>query len=84
MPEKFVPFANRYPEVRILLSHLGNSCDGDVTHQVRAISMGHNGNLYTDVSSMKSILPGLIEWAAHEIGSEKSCSAQTAPCTTLA
>lgn len=70
MPEEYVAFADRYPDVRILLSHLGNGCDGDVTHQVRAISESRNGNLYTDVSSAKSILPGLVEWAVHEVGSE--------------
>lgn len=70
MPEEYVVFADRYPAVRILLSHLGNGCDGDVTHQVRAVLKGRNGNLYTDVSSVKSILPGLVEWAVREIGSD--------------
>lgn len=69
-PEAFTVYGDQYPEVKILLSHLGNNCDGDVTHQVRAIQNSKNGNLFTDTSSMKSILPGLIEWAVSEVGSE--------------
>lgn len=71
MPEAYVDFADRYPNVRVILSHLGNSYDGDVTHQVRAIQAAKHGNLYTDVSSGQSILFHLIEWAVGEIGSEK-------------
>lgn len=69
-PEAFTVYGDRYPEVKILLSHLGNNCDGDVTHHVRAIQNCKNGNLFTDTSSIKSIVPGLIEWAVSEIGSE--------------
>ena len=57
--------------MNILLSHLGNSADGDVEHQVRAILKSRHGNLYTDVSSVKSILPHLIEWAVGEVGSKQ-------------
>ena len=71
LPEDFVEYANRYPQVNILLSHLGNSADGDVEHQVRAILKSRHGNLYTDVSSVKSILPHLIEWAVGEVGSKQ-------------
>lgn len=71
VPEDFVEFADRFPEVRILLSHLGNNCDGDVTHHVRALQQCRYGNLYTDVSSVKSILFHLVEWAVSEVGVER-------------
>ena len=33
----FVPFANAYPQVRLILANIGCGWDGDFTHQVRAI-----------------------------------------------
>lgn len=71
MPEEYIEYANWYSDVTIILSHLGNGCDGEIEHQIRAISNSRHGNLYTDVSSAKSILFHLIEWAVKEIGSEK-------------
>ncbi len=69
--EDFVPWANRYPEVRLILAHIGCGWDGDVTHQVRAIQKCQHGNIFADTSSASSIIPGLIEWAAQEIGAER-------------
>ena len=73
MPMAFVPFADRYPEVRLILAHLGHceDADGDPSHQVRAIQASKHGNVYTDTSSMKSVLPGLIEWAVAQVGPER-------------
>jgi predicted TIM-barrel fold metal-dependent hydrolase len=68
--EDFVPWANRFPEVKLILAHIGCGWDGDVTHQVRAIHKGQHGNMYADTSSARSIMPGLIEWAVQEIGAE--------------
>jgi predicted TIM-barrel fold metal-dependent hydrolase len=70
MPEDFVKFANEFPDVKIIISHLGCGWDDDLTHQVRAIQKSKYGNLYTDTSSAKSITPNLIEWAVREIGAE--------------
>jgi len=69
--EDFVPWANRYPEVRLILAHIGCGWDGDVTHQVRAIQKCQHGNVFADTSSASSIIPGLIEWAVQEIGAER-------------
>ena len=69
--EDFVPWANRYPEVRLILAHIGCAWDGDVTHQVRAIQKTEHGNVFADTSSARSIMPGLIEWAVQEIGAER-------------
>src|SRR3972149_2905155 len=37
LPGDFVPFANDFPEVHLILAHLGCGWDNDPTHQVRAI-----------------------------------------------
>ena len=71
MPEELVPFADRYPQVTVIAAHLGCGSDGDPGHQVRAIKACRNGNIYTDVSSVKSILPGILEWAVEQIGPER-------------
>ncbi len=67
----FVPWANEFPEVRLILAHIGCGWDGDVTHQVRAIQQSHHGNIFADTSSAKSITPGLIEWVVSEIGEDR-------------
>lgn len=71
LPEDFVPFADEYSEMRLILAHLGNGFDGDPTHQVRAIQRAQQNNLYVDTSSANSITPKLIEWAVQEIGAER-------------
>lgn len=70
-PEDFVPFADRYPDLRLILAHLGNSDDGSVSRQVHAIRQAHNGNLYVDTSSARSMFSGLIEWAVEQIGHDR-------------
>ena len=71
MPEDMVAFADNYPEVTVIAAHLGCGSDGDPSHQVRAIKRCKNGNIYTDISSVRSILPGILEWAVEQIGAEK-------------
>ena len=72
-PDDFVPFANDFPEVTLILSHLG--CDGltgpAFDLQVRAIQAAKHGNVYTDTSSMRSLVAGLIEWAVGEVGADR-------------
>jgi len=70
-PEDFVPFADRYPGMQLILAHLGNSDDGSVSRQVEAIERGRNGNLWVDTSSARSIFSGLIEWAVERIGHDR-------------
>lgn len=69
--EDFLPFINDYPEVRLILAHIGCGWDGDLTHQVRAILHSKHRNVFADTSSARSITPGLIEWAAREVGSDR-------------
>ena len=73
LPGDFLPFAERYPESKLILAHLGNGggAAGDPTTQVRAVQDSTCGNLYVDTSSARSILPRLVEWAVSEIGADR-------------
>ena len=71
VPQEFVPFANAFPEVTLILAHLGNTCDDDRTHHVRAIQAGKHDNMFVDTSSAMNIIPGLLEWAVEQIGAER-------------
>lgn len=71
MPEDFCEFANRYPEVTTIVSHLGCGWDGDFRHQIRAVQNSKNSNVFTDTSSAQSLNCNLIEIAVSEIGSER-------------
>ncbi|MDB6094851.1 MAG: amidohydrolase 2 [Verrucomicrobia bacterium] len=73
LPADFLPFANAFPEVRLILAHLGNGA-GDHQRtdlQVRAVQASRHGNLWIDTSSSLSIMPGLIEWGVKEVGAER-------------
>src|SRR6185295_13883936 len=67
----FIPWADAFPDLRLILAHIGCGWDGDLTHQVRAIQQSRHGNVYADTSSARSIVPGLIEWAVSEVGPER-------------
>ncbi|MBL7040502.1 MAG: amidohydrolase [Pirellulaceae bacterium] len=73
LPKDFTRFADDFPEVKLILAHLGHSgatgtsCD----LQVRAILASKHGNVLTDTSSSLSITPGLIEWAVREVGADR-------------
>ena len=71
MPEHFVPFLDEFAEVRLILAHIGCTCDADPTHQVRAVQLSRHGNIYADTSSAQSMLSGIIEYAVKEAGPEK-------------
>jgi len=70
LPMDFVRFADAFPKVNLIISHLGCGWDGDLSHQVRAITASKSGNIYTDTSSARSITPRLLEWAVGEVGAE--------------
>src|SRR5205823_5921056 len=71
LAEDFILWSDEFPEVRLILAHIGCGHDGDVTHQVRAIQQSKRGNVYADTSSARSIVPGLIEWAVREVGVDR-------------
>lgn len=66
-----VNWSNRFPEMQLILAHIGCGWDGDFSHQVRGIQQSRHGNVYADTSSARSITPNLIEWAVKEVGAEK-------------
>ncbi len=71
VPADFVPFADEFPEVSLILAHIGCGYDGEPGRQVRAIQQSRRGNIYADTSSAMSIMPRLIEWAVREAGVER-------------
>lgn len=75
----FIPWANEFPEMRLILAHIGCGWDGDLTHQVRAIQDSRHGNVFADTSSARSITPGLIEWAVGEVGADRVLFGTDAP-----
>ncbi|HRU95672.1 MAG TPA: amidohydrolase family protein [Anaerolineae bacterium] len=83
-PMDFVPFADRFPNVRLILSHLGHGADDVWDHQVRAIEACKHRNIWTDTSSQMSVLRGLIEWAVGRIGPERILFGSDAPCYNTA
>jgi hypothetical protein len=83
-PMDFVPFADRFPDVRLILSHLGHGADDVWDHQVRAIEVCMRRNIWTDTSSQMSVLGGLIEWAVGRIGPERILFGSDAPCYSTA
>ena len=66
-----VDWANRFPEMKLILAHIGCGWDGDLTHQVRGVEKSKHGNVVADTSSARSITPKLIEWAVGRIGVDK-------------
>lgn len=71
LASELVIFANQFPEMKLILAHIGCGWDGDLTHQVRAIQQSRHGNVFADTSSARSITPNLIEWAVREVGAER-------------
>ena len=70
MPRDLVAFANDFPEVILILGHLGCGWDDDPGHQIRAVASARHGNVYVDTSSAMNVTPNLIEWATREIGAD--------------
>ena len=66
-----VDWANRFPEMRLILAHIGCGWDNDYTHQVRGVQQSRHGNVFADTSSSRSITPNLIEWAVQKIGADR-------------
>lgn len=85
-PEDLILFANEYPEIQLILAHLGNGggAAGDPTLQVRAIQACEHDNVFVDTSSARSIVAGLVEWAVAEIGSKRILFGTDAPLYSTA
>lgn len=85
MPRDFISFADRFPEVVVILAHIGCGPNHDRTLQVRAIQGSTSSNVFADTSSATSIRPGLIEWAVQEIGADRILFGTDSPlyCTCM-
>lgn len=71
-PEEFIPFANKYSQIRLILAHIGHDEMGETRdRQIRAVQMSTQGNVWTDTSSSKSVTSGLIEYAVEQIGASR-------------
>jgi predicted TIM-barrel fold metal-dependent hydrolase len=79
LPEDFVPFTDAFPDVTLILAHLGCGYDSDPTHQVRAIQKSRSKNVFVDTSSAQSLMPHLIEWGVKELGAERVLYGTDAP-----
>jgi predicted TIM-barrel fold metal-dependent hydrolase len=86
LPVDFLPWADEFSNITLLLAHLGNGggAAGDPTLQVRAIQASRHGNVLVDTSSARSILPGLVEWAVAEVGAEKILFGTDTPLYSVA
>ncbi|MCM8759559.1 MAG: amidohydrolase family protein [Candidatus Omnitrophica bacterium] len=71
MPDDFIVFANSFPDVKIIISHLGCSDNQNLFLQINAILRSKYHNLFTDTSSFRSIFPGLIELAVENVGADR-------------
>lgn len=80
----YVRWANEFPEMRLILAHIGCGWDNDLTHQVRGIQASRHGNVFADTSSARSITSGLIEFAVCEVGAEKVLFGTDAPLYSTA
>ncbi len=58
-----LPFADRYPKVRFIMAHLGNTSYAD------AITGAKNGNVYTDTSGIASSKNNVLEYTVEKAGS---------------
>jgi len=73
LPIDFLPFIEQFPEVRLILAHIGNGT-GDRNRpdlQVEVLQKTQGVPVYADTSSARSMLSGLIEWAVETVGSER-------------
>ncbi len=71
-PSQFVPFANKYPNMKLILAHIGNDQVTDRHDaQVAAVEQCTQGNVWTDTSSAASMLAKIIELAVERIGADR-------------
>ena len=79
LPQDFIPFTDEYPEVQLILAHIGCSDDQNLVRQVHAVQESQHRNVHADTSSAMSITPNLIEWAVQEIGADRVLFGTDAP-----
>ena len=70
-PERFIPYANSHPDMKLILAHIGNSETRTHDLQIKAVKMATQGNVWADTSSFNSVTSRLIEYAVDQIGAER-------------
>jgi len=70
-PGRFIPFADRYPDVRLILAHIGHSETDTFDLQVEAVKKSTAGNVWADTSSSKSMMARVIEHAVDQLGADR-------------
>ena len=60
-----VPFADRYPDMKLILAHLGS-----LAH-VEAVERAANGNIFTDTSGIASSKNNVVEYAVERAGADR-------------
>lgn len=83
-PEDFLPWADRFSRVSLIVAHLGHGDDNLRSRQVRAVAEARNRNIWTDTSSSFSIASGVIEWAVQEVGDDRILFGTDAPLYSAA
>ncbi len=63
--ERTVPFADKYPDMKLILAHLGNM------GHINAISWAKHGNIFTDTSGIASSQNYILEYAVEKVGADK-------------
>ena len=67
-----VELANRYPDVNLIIAHIGNTDGGSgELGIINAVKSAKNDNIFTDTSGWASLNNNIIEYAVDQIGSEK-------------
>ncbi len=62
--EKMPVFADKYPDMKLIIAHLGSK------EHVDAIANARHGNIYTDTSGSASCRNNILEYAVERVGSE--------------
>ena len=70
-PDRFIPFANKYRGVRLILAHIGHSETDNFYLQVEAVKKSTEGNVWADTSSAKSMMAHIIEHAVDHLGADR-------------
>ena len=79
-PERFIPWADKYPDMKLILAHIGNDTVNDRRDaQIKAVQMSTQANVWADTSSSVSITSRLIEYAVQQIGPERIVFGTDAP-----
>lgn len=82
MPAEIVKWANRYPDVRVLIAHFGN-CDGYLGH-LKAMRKCTSPNCLVDTSSSVSVVSDHLEAGVRELGVDRFLFGSDTPLYSVA